>query len=381
MKKLRPLTHRKPVKSDREKAVLLGLVELYLETGKPIGSSTLQEHGFGSLSSATIRNYFGKMESEGFLRQQHVSGGRIPTEKAFRLYADTYAREGVLEVEQEEAIMELFAKEGRKVTALVHETAEAMSELSGCAVFASAPRFDQDFIQEVRLLPIDQEQVLAVVITDFGLVRTEMLRLDRPADPLILEQYERYFRWRMNKGDKPLFADEAQAKNATRLYNEVMVRHLVEYANFSSEDLFRTGLSKLLGFPEFSEATRLASSLSLFEDKERMRLLLRQCSQKNEMVLWIGEELSAFAPEATECVIIAIPYYINQIQAGTIALLGPLRLPYRNLFGLMQAFSQKLSETLTKSSYKYKISFRTASKGTAEIANASILLENQGRKK
>ena len=233
----------------------------------------------------------------------------------------------------------------------------------------------------MRLLPIDQEQVLAVVITDFGLVRTEMLRLDRPADPLILEQYERYFRWRMNKGDKPLFADEAQAKNATRLYNEVMVRHLVEYANFSSEDLFRTGLSKLLGFPEFSEATRLASSLSLFEDKERMRLLLRQCSQKNEMVLWIGEELSAFAPEATECVIIAIPYYINQIQAGTIALLGPLRLPYRNLFGLMQAFSQKLSETLTKSSYKYKISFRTASKGTAEIANASILLENQGRKK
>src|SRR5580693_4132773 len=91
------LLAKKLPKNDREQAVLIGLVELYLKTGKPIGSSTLQDHGFESLSSATIRNYFSKMEAAGYLKQQHTSGGRIPTAKAFRLYADTYKGQGHVE--------------------------------------------------------------------------------------------------------------------------------------------------------------------------------------------------------------------------------------------------------------------------------------------
>src|SRR5579872_6156120 len=102
------LPPKKLPKTDRENAVLLGLIELYLKTGKPIGSHTLQENGFESLSSATIRNYFSKMEEAGYLKQQHTSGGRIPTEKAFRLYADANLNEGVLEKTQEEALEEAF---------------------------------------------------------------------------------------------------------------------------------------------------------------------------------------------------------------------------------------------------------------------------------
>src|SRR3989338_10379321 len=98
------LSPKRLPKTDREQAVLLGLIELYLKTGKPIGSHTLQENGFDSLSSATIRNYFGKMEEQGYLKQQHTSGGRIPTEKAFRLYADSYQSQGILEKAQEEAL-------------------------------------------------------------------------------------------------------------------------------------------------------------------------------------------------------------------------------------------------------------------------------------
>ncbi|HEX4839979.1 MAG TPA: heat-inducible transcriptional repressor HrcA, partial [Rhabdochlamydiaceae bacterium] len=81
---MKSLIPRKPPKDKREKWVLLGLVELYLETGKPVGSNTLRENGFDSLSSATIRNYFSKLEEDGFLKQQHSSGGRIPTSSAYR---------------------------------------------------------------------------------------------------------------------------------------------------------------------------------------------------------------------------------------------------------------------------------------------------------
>lgn len=356
----KPLPAKKLPKTDREQAVLIGLIELYLKTGKPIGSHTLQENGFESLSSATIRNYFSKMENAGYLKQQHTSGGRLPTEKAFRLYADAHLNEGELEKAQEEALEKVFKEKGREIATLLNRSADVLSELTKCAVFVSAPRFDQDFIQDVRLIRLGGEKILTVLITDFGLVRTETVYLEKEADPSFLRTTEEYFLWRMNKGEKPLFKTEAEAKHAQKIYNEIMVRHVVGYANFPEEDIIRTGLSKLLSYPEFNDALALASSLSLLEDETQMRVLLRKCCKKNEMGVWIGDELVPFVPEEAECTVIAIPYRINQAIAGAIAILGPMRVPYRNLFGLMQVFSENLSQALTESIYKFKITFRQA---------------------
>ena len=174
----------------------------------------------------------------------------------------------------------------------------------------------------------------------------------------------------MNKGEKPLFRSEAETKLAQRIYNEIMVRHVVGYANFPNEEIIRTGLSKLLAYPEFNDAAALANSLALLEDEAQMRNLLRECAKQTEMTAWIGDELCPYVPPSSDCAIIAIPYQINQVNAGAIALLGPTRIPYRNLFGLIQLFSHEISRALTESVYKYKITFR-------QPTNAEKLLEDK----
>ena len=60
--------------------------------------------------------------------------------------------------------------------------------------------------------------------------------------------------------------------------------------------------------------------------------------QEKRADLWIGDDLCPFVPPGSECAVLAIPYRINQTVAGAIALFGPMRIPYRNLFGLMQVF-------------------------------------------
>jgi heat-inducible transcriptional repressor len=375
LKKILPA--KKLPKTDREQAVLLGLIELYLKTGKPIGSHTLQENGFESLSSATIRNYFNKMEEANYLKQQHTSGGRIPTEKAFRLYADSFRDKGLIEKAQEELLEEALKKETKEIATLLNRSVDTLSELTKCAVFLSSPRFDQDFIQDVRLVQLDKEKVLSVLITDFGLIRTETVYLEKEIDPQVLRTTEEYFLWRLNKGEKPLFRQEAEAKMAGRIYNEIMVRHVVGYANFPEEDVLRTGLSKLLAYPEFNDAAALANSLSLLEDENQMRSLLRECAKKDQMSYWIGNELCPFVPKEAECAVIAIPYRINQMVAGSIALLGPMRLPYRNLFGLIQVFSEQISKILTKSVYKHKITFRQPT----SLKNEPLFKETAGAAK
>lgn len=373
-KNLKQLPSNKIPKADRQQALLFGLIELYVKTGKPIGSQTIQEQGFESLSSATIRNYFAKLDEAGFLKQPHTSGGRIPTDKAFKLYAQNYQGLGFIEKSQETTLDHIFNQETKQVTTLLNQAADAFSEMTQCAVFFSTPRFDQDFIQNVLLVALDPARILAILITDFGAIHTESLYLDRPHDATFLHTCQEYFLWRLNKGEKPLFKTEAETKMAQRIYNEIMVRHVVGYANFPNEEIFKTGFSKLLSYSEFNDASALASSLSLLEDESIMRAILRKSIKTNQLQFWIGEDLTEFTPMNADCTVISIPYYINQIAVGSIAILGPSRLAYRNIFGLCQYLSEKISNKLTSTLYKYKISFR-------QPTNSEKLIENKPARK
>jgi heat-inducible transcriptional repressor len=95
------------------------------------------------------------------------------------------------------------------------------------------------------------------------------------------------------------------------------------------------------------------------------------------MAYWIGDDLCPSVPPRSECAILAIPYRINQTIAGAIAILGPTRMPYRNLFALSRLFSDALSKILTDRVYKYKITFRQPKNAAAELTNNPILLENK----
>lgn len=374
---MKTLAFKRPNKEERETQVLLGLVDLYLQMGKPIGSNTLRENGFENISSATIRNYFAKLENQGYLHQQHSSGGRVPTDKAYHLYASKYLEEDI-NLEKEKAILEkILGQETKKVTEYLHLAAEALSELTNCSVFFNTPIFDVDLIKTIQLIPFEDQKLLCILMTNFGMIRTEILYIPKDFTKKELAFIQQYCFWRINKQDKPEISDGFLWKWAQRIYNEIIVRHVVESSSYLSENLFKTGLSKLLTYTEFSEANQLANGFALLENPEEMHQILKKCMEKNELSFWIGDKLEMISSKAGECTVIAIPYYINKRIIGSFALLGPKRIPYRQLFSLMRFFSEKITETLTKSAYKFQISFKESNQDNLSDYNSSILLEDK----
>lgn len=377
MKALKPVGTKKSGKHDREQKVLIGLIEYYLKTGKPVGSNTLKEAGFGDLSSATIRNYFAHLEDEGYLVQQHSSGGRIPTNSAFRLYAQEHVNTPFTAQEDEE-IKKLRRSDTREIAAYLQEAADTLSRLSQSAVFLSAPRFDHDLVTDLKLVPIDHLRTLAVIVTDFGVIQTEILNIDRKLTAHAAKRIEGYFAWRLNGHLKPENMDPEEEALAKQLYNEIMVRYIVGYSNFTDEEIHRTGFSKLLAYPEFHDPQTLANSLSLFENGHSMRLILKECAKKKNLHFWVGEDLANYARQTPDCAVIAAPYHIGQQTAGAIGILGPVRMPYKELFGLMRQFSSAISEALTRNIYKFKISVRQpAGDGLFISQNRTMLLEDK----
>lgn len=351
----------KPLKAEREKQVLFGLIEMYIQTGKPVGSQSLQESSFESISPATIRNYFAKLEEDGLLIQAHASAGRIPTPLAFKLYIADVAQNYPLDPKEQAWIKSSLIKETKEVITYLQEAADLLSELGVCATFLSSLRFDQDFIHDIKLVPLDASRLLSILITDFGLVHTEIMRVDTKLSQFSIKRVENFFKFKMTGLNRPELSEEEELF-AKRLYNEVLMRHLVNHVHFTHADVYKTGFSKLLIHPDFAELSQLSSTMALFENEHSLQTILQDAQRTNQLIRYVGDDLNHFIKTKEPIAsILAVPYFIHQNTAGAFGVLIPMRSDYKRLIALLELFSECISQTLTKSVYTYKISYRKPS--------------------
>src|SRR5262249_33105419 len=147
----------------------------------------------------------------------------------------------------------------------------------------------------IKFVAIDHSRCLSIIVTDFGVVQTELLYTDKKLSAFSAKRIEGYFQWRLTGHSKPENLEKEEEQIAQKLYNEVMVRYLVGYANFTNEEIYRTGFSKLLSYPEFNDSVALANSLALFENTHSMRLLTKECTKMNKLRFWIGDDLNVFS--------------------------------------------------------------------------------------
>src|SRR5439155_1324069 len=75
--------------SERQREILRGVVEEYVESRQPVGSKTLVVRSRMTASPSTVRSELAELERLGLLTHPHTSAGRVPTEAGYRLYADS----------------------------------------------------------------------------------------------------------------------------------------------------------------------------------------------------------------------------------------------------------------------------------------------------
>lgn len=345
-------------KKQRQITILHGLVELFLNTGKPVGSSTLQENGFDHISSATIRNYFSKLESLGFLRQQHSSGGRIPTKKGFESYVGSILDQSGIASDDAKALSRALTKDTKEVVGLLQTGAEKLSEVTGHAVMVSSPRFDQDLILKIKLSSIDEQRVLCIMVTSFGLIHTELLYLPHKLSSFAIKRMEAFFQSKLSM-DSPPNLPQKEAIVANKLYEEIVLRHIIKYSQFTCEDIYTTGLSKLINSSDEMSSSTLALSLSLFENTSFIKKMLDASLKKGSLDCFIGiDRLAPGNDKYDHNSIITVPYFINGKPVGTVAVFSGLRTQYKRVFGILKYFSTLLSQELSRNLYKHNITFR-----------------------
>jgi heat-inducible transcriptional repressor len=341
----------------RERDILRALVQDYIHTGEPVASQPLLSRHELDCSPATIRAVMSDLEALGLLEKPHASSGRIPTAQAYRLYVDTLLKVRPPSTADRDRISSLTS-DVPDVSRLLEGTADLLHSLSHHAGVVTTPPPKVDPIRQVEFVRLREDRVLAVFVSEAGLVTNKLVQLDHPFEPSELERAAAYLNERIAA------AAGAAASLPTlreRILEDMRADHtalhglmqkalaLAERALSSPEVGGRVlvdGEASFLDAPEFADVQKARALLKAFAEKDRILRVLDRVLLAQEVQIFIGAE-SEFAT-VPDVSVVAAPYGRAGRVLGTLAVVGPTRMNYARVIPLVDLTARELSRALDR---------------------------------
>ena len=325
---------------DRKMAILRAVVETYIETAEPVGSSAVSEVTALEVSSATIRNELVQLDQQGYLTQPHTSAGRVPTDKAYRAFVDDIDEPGLGRSETER-VRDFFDHTHVEIEEMLDRTSRLLSEMTGVASVVVAPDRDQATVKSVQLVQLAPLLVLAVMVLSDGTVEKSAVDIVDELDEVTLAMANGHLTAAMvgrsvSDAAKPLPSGNDAADRLVEAARAVLT------SQDTSGDMYVGGLSSV---PGFGEVDTMREVLSLLEKQLVVVTLLRDVMDRG-MSVAIGNETGV--DPLAECSLVVAPYSAEGSQSGTIGLLGPTRMNYPHAMAAVAMVSQSLGKRLSE---------------------------------
>ncbi|NLW80028.1 MAG: heat-inducible transcription repressor HrcA [Ruminococcaceae bacterium] len=333
---------------DRKQRIMMAIVSLYGLGGEPVGSNLLSRHFNMAVSSATLRNEMAALTRQGLLEQPHTSAGRVPTAKGYRYYVDNLLETpDALPAADKAQMDEAFRGLDYDPEKMVQGAAKLLSDQLGHAVVATTPRADNTFIAHYEVLQVGRYTAAVLAVTGAGGVRTRVAKADKELTEADIAQVKLALNRHL------CFVVDADADAALI---RTMVDSLGEsgpacwpifsaaatlLAEASQHRLFFEGQQYLLRWPEFE--SHFKTLLALFSDADWVEHLNQP--QGGHTTIVFGDEFSA-DPIHGLC-IIARQYLAGGGLAGSVAVVGPARIRYREVIPKLEYFSDLLGKRMS----------------------------------
>lgn len=330
---------------ERQNELLKAIVESYIKTVKPIGSKSLCKKF--NCSSATIRNEMAVLENLGFIEKNHISSGRIPSEAGYKYYVEHLMKPKELTGEDVLKLQTIFRNNELELSDSINKTVEIISELTHYTSIILGKSSKENTLSQVNIIPIANNKIVAIVCTDKGIVKNKQFLLKNEAEiKEIVKTSEIINRMlvgtpinevgeRLEFEIKPIIS--RQIKQYETVYN-IFADAFNEFLN-KRENVYFGGKTKIFNEPEYNDALEIKRLASKFEDKDFIKSIEEDDVESGDIKVYIGEE-NAFDPNVT---IIKSKYKRNG-EEGTIAIVGPKRMEYDRVVGLLEYLQKELNE-------------------------------------
>ncbi len=322
---------------ERKKRILKAIVDDYITNAEPVGSRTIEKKYSLGLSSATIRNEMADLEELGYLQQPHTSAGRVPSISGYRLYVDELMTQYSLTMEELDVLSEVMHSKLDFIDKIIAKTSDIMSNLTNYTSFIVKPKIMTASIKNIRLIDVDKNVALAIIITNEGIVKDEKIKFSRSVTQDELIRLEMAINNHLSGID---FSDITMEKiitivNEARVSNDLVIK-VFEFIKSSIEspenDVVIKGQDNILGFPEFQNIEKAKQYLKFVNDRENVIKLIEDGGAlENDINIQIGN-----VGGVENCSIVTSKYKLSDNTEGVIGLIGPVRMDYKKAVSVMK---------------------------------------------
>jgi len=336
--------------TDRGQKILEAIIEEYIATAQPVGSKALTQNQGIKLSPASVRNVMAELEELGYLVSPHTSAGRIPTEKGYRFYVDTILRVSEMDRSQKDQIELHYRQQGLQMTDMLREASRTLSSISHYTGLVMIPRLKATIFRHIEFVKLSPRLILAVFVTQSGLVQNKLVEVDEDLSPRELEKITNY----LNQTMTGLSIQDVRTRIITEmaqekaLYDQLMRRAFTlssaALVDESNGDVIIEGASRFLEQPEFSDLDCMKRIVQTFEQKSALVELLDRGLETKGVQVIIGSETEH--TELSDCSLITAAYSGKRGTLGTLGVIGPNRMPYATIIPIVDYTASLISRLL-----------------------------------
>lgn len=340
-----------PDLSARETRVLEAVIQMYIETAEPAGSQAVAHRSALGVSPATVRAAMSALQAKGYLLNPHTSAGRIPTDKAYRMYVDRLMHLQALSEHERQALVSEFPGSGSELENILRRAAQVLSVLTQEMGVAAAPALDEVVLERLELVRLSSERLLLVFNLQSGVVRTIFVQIPGNVAESVVAQVARV----LNERLAGLSLMDIRTTLNERLRDATHEPHGRELLNIflaEGEDLFdlsmtspdlHLGTAQMLAEqPEFASNERMRELFDITERRDVLKAAMKNRRQGGVMVTIGGENLD---PALSDLTLVTASYSRGDLT-GVIGVLGPTRMPYDKIVGLVDHTSRLIEGLL-----------------------------------
>lgn len=336
---------------DRKWTILKAIIRNYLDTGDPVGSRTISKMSDLNLSSATIRNEMSDLEEMGLIIQPHTSSGRIPSDKGYRLYVDRLMEEKEAEVSQ---MRQLMISREDKMEMLLKQIVRYLAVNTQYATMITSPQYHRTKLKFIQLSIVDDDQILATVVAEGNVVKNRIIHLEHGLSRDQILQLNIQLNSRLNglTIEQINLATISKLKQEAGIQSELISQVLDAVADAISQEedveVYTSGATNIFRYPELSADTDKASGLiHAFEEKHPLLSLMDQEDESEQGIqIAIGSELGNESMK--DCSVVTASYDLGDGMYGRIGIVGPKRMDYDKVVGILKDLTGQLDEVYRK---------------------------------
>jgi heat-inducible transcriptional repressor len=348
------MASKNPELTDRERQILEAVIRSYVETAEPAGSRTISRRFGLGVSPATIRNTMSDLEEKGYLFHPHTSAGRIPTDKAYRVYVDELMRVRPLESVERFQLAQEISAGGSAIESILRRAAQSLGVLTQELGVALGPRMEQAVLERLELVRLTSEKLILVLSLRGGAVRTIFIEVPGEIADDALHEVQLV----LNERLAGLSLGEIKISLGTRLRDATTAAGSTELLNIflqEGDTLFDLpaqdeGQAVVLGQaslladqPEFASGDRMRRLIEMTETRAELATLLRSRPSAGGVSISIGSEHGSALPGGLT--VVTAEYHAGSLS-GVIGVIGPTRMSYEKVISLVTHTSSLVTDLL-----------------------------------